>query len=140
MSDADDARSAKALGELAHHAKELVKVMETINKNFVVLVRACVVFADRYPLTKEQNPFGEQQEESEKAQPLDAAIQEALRQKSLKDFHPNQIVYVPMLMNYGKVTVVGVERYGYLAVEVEMNGTEDKLLFAPNQLEIPKER
>jgi hypothetical protein len=40
VSDADAARSAKHLGSIDHSLKELVKVMATLNSNFVELVKA----------------------------------------------------------------------------------------------------
>ncbi len=39
MSDADSARSAKAVAEIAHHLKELVKVNIALNENLVTIAK-----------------------------------------------------------------------------------------------------
>lgn len=39
MGDADEARKAKSLNNIEHHLKELVRVMSTLNENFVALVK-----------------------------------------------------------------------------------------------------
>lgn len=48
MSDADAQRSAKALQEIAHHLKELVKIQASLNENVVTFIRDARVFAEQF--------------------------------------------------------------------------------------------
>lgn len=67
MGDADAARSAKHLGEISHSLKQLVKIFETVNLNFVAFARkleemdATVIMDTTHPVP---TPLKTVQEES----------------------------------------------------------------------------
>lgn len=48
MSDADAERSAKALQEISHHMRELVKVHKVLNENLAIFIRDAREFASEF--------------------------------------------------------------------------------------------
>lgn len=139
MSDADEARSAKALQEIAHHLKELVKTQASLNENIVTFIRDAREFADQFSSVSLVDPS--QMSIEDIAAELHKMHQRARQQGPeefplILTFHANQIVKVRATEQFGKVCVVGVEGDdGQLKVEVEMNGTGEKLLFSPAELQ-----
>lgn len=109
MSAHTDEQIMKALRAIGNNTHEMVKVLDALNTNLIAGIKAMKGFT----------PSAEQ-----------AAIERMLW------FSPNQVVRIVGTDSFGKVTVTNVEGVDLLPkIEVEMFGSGEKVLFAPEQLE-----
>lgn len=68
MGDADEARKAKSLNNIEHHLKELVKVIATLNQNFVDFAKKAneweIITDSDFPPDPNQLALGEKDKEN----------------------------------------------------------------------------
>lgn len=109
MSARTDDQIVRSLHKIADDMHNIGKVLDALNTNLIIFVKAW--------------------------HRVHPAIDVTTARKIL-NFSPNQVVRIAGTDSYGKVTVVGVDGIDLLPkIEVELNGSGEKVLFAPEQLE-----
>lgn len=122
MSDADAARTAKAVQEISHQLKELVRVQTVFNENFVTIAKHLKEFMNGFDTV---SVLDVQPSHGQEIPPY------------IEFFKPNDRVRVIETNAFGTVCVIGVEGDdGLPKIEVEIHGSGEKLLFAPEELDL----